>query len=102
MTSPIDPIRNTGRSRRTLRPKREAVESGHEVNEDRSLPVVTGPAVTHEPEQATDSASVFKAQLMGQDGQKRYTTEIIASEVVALDRRPETVPVEPVSEEPSF
>ena len=38
----------------------------------------------------------------GKDGQKRYTTEIIASEVVALDRRPETVPVEPVSEEPSF
>ena len=71
MTSPIDPIRNTGRSRRTLRPKREAVDSAREVAEDRSLPVVTGPVVTHEPEQATDSASVFKAQLMGQDGQKR-------------------------------
>ena len=38
----------------------------------------------------------------GKDGQKRYTTEIIASEIVALDRRPETAPVEPVSEEPSF
>ena len=71
MTSPIDPIRNTGRSRRTLRPKREAVDSAREVAEDRSLPVVTGPVVTHEPEQATDSAAVFKAQLMGQDGQKR-------------------------------
>ena len=71
MTSPIDPIRNTGRSRRTLRPKRDAVESVHEVGEDRNLPVVAGPAVTHEPEQAADAASVFSAQLMGQDGQKR-------------------------------
>lgn len=71
MTSPIDPIRNTGRSRRTLRPKREVADSAHEVGEDRNLPVVTGPAVTHEPEQPADSASIFKAQLMGQDGQKR-------------------------------
>ena len=71
MTSPIDPIRNTGRSRRTLRPKRDAIESAREASEDRNLPVVTGPVVTHEPEQAADSASVFSAQLMGQDGQKR-------------------------------
>ena len=71
MTSPIDPIRNTGRPRRAPRPKRETVESAHEVVEDRNLPVATGPVVTHEPDQATDSASVFKAQLMGQDGQKR-------------------------------
>lgn len=71
MTSPIDPIRNTGRSRRTLRPRRDAVETPHEANEDRNLPVVVGPVINHEPEKTTDSASVFSAQLMGQDGQKR-------------------------------
>ncbi len=71
MTSPIDPIRKTGRPRRTLRPKGDAVDPAHEVSEDRSLPVVAGPAITHEPEHTADAASVFSAQLMGQDGQKR-------------------------------
>jgi ABC-type uncharacterized transport system ATPase component len=52
MTSPIDPIRNTGRPRRAPRPKRETVESAHEVVEDRNLPVATGPVVTHEPDVA--------------------------------------------------
>ncbi len=71
MTSPIDPIRNTGRPRRTLRPKRDSVDPALEPSEDRNLPVVAGPVMSHEPDQAADSASVFSAQLMGQDGQKR-------------------------------
>ena len=35
------------------------------------------------------------------DGQKRTVTEIIASEVIALDRRPETPPAEPAAVEPA-
>ncbi|OXE36605.1 MAG: hypothetical protein CGW95_06665 [Phenylobacterium zucineum] len=35
------------------------------------MPVVNGPVIIHDPEQTTDGASVFSAQLMGQDGQKR-------------------------------
>lgn len=38
----------------------------------------------------------------GKDGQKRYATEIVASELVALDRRPETAAPAPETEEPIF
>ena len=37
----------------------------------------------------------------GKDGQKRTVTEIIASEVIALDRRPEPAPAEPAAVEPA-
>jgi len=42
-----------------------------ESSEDRNLPVVVGPASSPEPESSADAASIFSAQLMGQDGQKR-------------------------------
>ena len=38
----------------------------------------------------------------GKDGHKRYATEIIASEVIALDRRPDSPAHEPANEEPVF
>lgn len=38
----------------------------------------------------------------GKDGQKRYATEIVASEVIALDRRPESSTTEAASDEPVF
>ena len=38
----------------------------------------------------------------GKDGQKGYATEIIATEVIALDRRPDTPANEPANEEPVF
>lgn len=36
----------------------------------------------------------------GKDGQKRTVTEIVATEIIALDRRPQTTVDEPASEEP--
>ena len=38
----------------------------------------------------------------GKDGQKRYATEIVANEVIALDRRPESSTTEAASDEPVF
>ena len=38
----------------------------------------------------------------GKDGQKRYATEIVANELVALDRRPATAAPVPETEEPVF
>ena len=38
----------------------------------------------------------------GKDGQKRYATEIVASEVIALDRRPDTPSNEAAADEPVF
>ena len=38
----------------------------------------------------------------GKDGQKRYATEIVAHEVIALDRRPESSTTEAASDEPVF
>jgi hypothetical protein len=71
MTSPIDPIRRTNRPRRAERPVVDGREEMEEVAEDRSVPVVSGPAPSPEPGKLADAASVFSAQLMGQDGQKR-------------------------------
>jgi hypothetical protein len=71
MNSPIDPIRRTARPRRPERPQTDAREELDETAEDRSVPVVLGAAASPEPEKLADSASVFSAQLMGQDGQKR-------------------------------
>jgi hypothetical protein len=71
MSSPIDPIRRTPRPRRSERPTVDARDDLDEVAEDRSVPVVAGPPPAPEPERLNDSASVFSAQLMGQDGQKR-------------------------------
>ncbi len=71
MTSPIDPIRRTARTRRSDRANVEASEESHEVAEDRSVPVVVGPPPAPEPERIVGGASIFSAQLMGQEGQKR-------------------------------
>ncbi|HEX5379899.1 MAG TPA: hypothetical protein VFW47_15080 [Phenylobacterium sp.] len=71
MSSPIEPIRRTPRPRHAHRAATDTIEESSEVPEDRSVPVVTGPAPAPEPERLGDSASVFSAQLMGQDGQKR-------------------------------
>ena len=38
----------------------------------------------------------------GKDGQKRYATEIVANEVIALDRRPDTPSNEAAADEPVF
>ena len=38
----------------------------------------------------------------GKDGQKRYATEIVAHEVIALDRRPDTPSNEAAADEPVF
>ncbi|MCW5851819.1 MAG: single-stranded DNA-binding protein [Anaerolineae bacterium] len=38
----------------------------------------------------------------GKDGQKRYATEIVASEVIALDRRPDNPSNETAADEPVF
>ena len=38
----------------------------------------------------------------GKDGQKRYATEIVASEVIALDRRPDNPSTETAADEPVF
>ena len=38
----------------------------------------------------------------GKDGQKRYATEIVATELVALDRRPDTASPASETEEPVF
>ena len=38
----------------------------------------------------------------GKDGQKRYATEIVASEVIALDRRPDNPSNEAAADEPVF
>jgi hypothetical protein len=71
MSSPIDPIRRTARTRRSERPVTDAPEDVQETFEDRSVPVVSGPAPAPEPERLAEGASIFSAQLMGQDGQKR-------------------------------
>lgn len=71
MSSPIDPIRRTHRPRRSERPAVDARDDLDEVAEDRSVPAVAGPPPAPEPDRLADSASVFSAQLMGQDGQKR-------------------------------
>jgi hypothetical protein len=71
MSPPIDPIRRTHRPRRAERPVVDGRDPLDDVAEDRSVPAVTGPAPSPEPDRLADSASVFSAQLMGQDGQKR-------------------------------
>lgn len=71
MTSPIDPIRRTARTRRSDRASVEASEDTPETFEDRSVPVVVGPPPAPEPERIVGSASIFSAQLIGQEGQKR-------------------------------
>jgi hypothetical protein len=71
MNSPIDPIRRTARPRRPERSQTDPREEMDETAEDRSVPVVIGAAPSPEPEKVIDPASVFSAQLMGQDGQKR-------------------------------
>ncbi len=71
MTSPIDPIRRTARTRRSDRASVESQDDAPETFEDRSVPVVVGPPAAPEPERIVGSASIFAAQLMGQDGQKR-------------------------------
>jgi hypothetical protein len=71
MSSPIDPIRRTHRTRRAERPLTDGVDDTQDVAEDRSVPVVTGSPPSPEPERLAEGASVFSAQLMGQDGQKR-------------------------------
>jgi len=67
MSSPIDPIRRTPRPRRSERPTVDARDDLDEVAEDRSVPVVAGPPPAPEPDRLADSASVFSAQLMGQE-----------------------------------
>lgn len=71
MSSPIDPIRRTPRARHAQRPVTDTSDEVHETAEDRSVPVVSGPSPAPEPEQLAEGASIFSAQLMGQDGQKR-------------------------------
>ena len=38
----------------------------------------------------------------GKDGQKRYATEIVANEVIALDRRPDNASNQTAADEPVF
>ncbi len=71
MTSPIDPIRRAAQARRTYRARVNDSE-GHHETDDRSVPaIVSGEPVRPAPDHASDGVSVFSAQLMGQDGQKR-------------------------------
>lgn len=71
MNSPIDPIRRSARARRAERSTVDSQDGADEVAEDRSVPVVVEAPPPPEPDRLADSASVFSAQLMGQDGQKR-------------------------------
>ena len=71
MTSPIDPLRRAAQARRTYRARVNDSENLHDT-EDRSVPaIVTGEPVRPTPDHSAEGASVFSAQLMGQDGQKR-------------------------------
>ena len=71
MTSPIDPLRRAAQARRTHRARVNEREDPHDT-EDRSVPaIVTGDPVRPAPDHSADGASMFSAQLMGQDGQKR-------------------------------
>lgn len=74
MTSPIDPIRRTGRARMVRHSAEDAPAASDETSEDRNLPVPVDAAPETPPppkRNAQDGAAVFAAQLMGQDGQKR-------------------------------
>lgn len=71
MTSPIDPIRRAAQARRANRSRVDDSEKLHDTD-DRSVPaIVSGETVRPAPDHTADGASVFSAQLMGQDGQKR-------------------------------
>lgn len=71
MTSPIDPIRRAAQARRTHRARVNDAEELRDT-EDRGVPaIVPGEPVRPAPDHTAESASVFSAQLMGQDGQKR-------------------------------
>ena len=71
MTSPIDPIRRAAQARRAQRARTEDSEDIHD-SEDRSVPaIVAGEPVRPVPDRSAEGASVFSAQLMGQDGQRR-------------------------------
>lgn len=71
MTAPINPIRPSTRPRKAARPSFGLRQGGDDLASDRTLPVVLSGASAPEPEHLSDGASVFSAQLMGQDGQKR-------------------------------
>ncbi|WP_340646514.1 hypothetical protein [Phenylobacterium sp.] len=71
MTSPIDPLRRAAQARRTYRGRVDDSESLHDTD-DRSVPaIITGDPVRPTPDHSAEGPSVFSAQLMGQDGQKR-------------------------------
>lgn len=71
MTSPIDPIRRAAQARRAHRSRVNDSEHLHDPD-DRSLPVVRGgEPVRPTPDHSADGASVFSAQLMGQEGARR-------------------------------
>lgn len=71
MTSPIDPIRRAAQARRAHRARVDDSEDLHDSG-DRSVPaIVTGEPVRPIPDHSAEGASMFSAQLMGQDGQKR-------------------------------
>jgi len=71
MTSPIDPIRRAALLRRAARPETDVAEDAPDstvVN----LPVPVGRASRVPPRaDPGDGASIFAAQLMGQEGQRR-------------------------------
>lgn len=74
MTSPIDPLRRAAKARRARKSDVEDSRAAAETSaaEDRNLPVPVEPvARTVPPEPPVAAASVFAAQLLGQDGQKR-------------------------------
>lgn len=70
MSSPIEPTRPSAAVRRAERSERRAVRRNERSQEETTLPVVAEAAPPPAPEPA-DGPAAFKAQLLGQDGQKR-------------------------------
>ncbi len=70
MTSPIDPIRRAARLRRTRKSDVDGTESTDDSGA-MNLPVPVDAAGVVPPKGGAEGVSIFAAQLIGQDGQKR-------------------------------
>ncbi len=71
MTSSIDPIRRAAQARRAYRSRAGETTTSRDAD-DRHLPVVqASEPVRPAPDQASDSASAFSAQVLGQEGIRR-------------------------------
>jgi len=70
MTTPIDPVQRSPRTRRADRPHVDERDAPAELGDSANLPIVIEPAPAPEGG-LVSGAAVFSAQMLGQDGQKR-------------------------------